>query len=64
MEILVAAVSGGLIGLSFYLGSKIVNKYFKGLENSQWKNFVIAIIGFAIIILFSVLLLSILMKDA
>lgn len=60
MQILVAGASGFLIGLSFYLGSKIVNKYFKVLENSQWKNFVIAVIGFTIMMIFLGIVMSIL----
>lgn len=60
MQILVAGASGLLIGLSFYLGSKIVNKYLKVLENSQWKNFVTAVIGFIIMMVFLGLIMSIL----
>lgn len=50
MPVLVALASGVLIALSFYLGVKIVNRYLKGLENSQWKNFVTAIVCFIILI--------------
>jgi hypothetical protein len=60
MQILVACTSGFLIGLSFYLGSKIVNKYLKVLENSQWKNFVTAVIGFIIMMVFLGLIMIIL----
>ena len=56
MKLLVAGVCGALIGFSFYLGSKIVNKYFKGLENSQWKNFVSFSIGSIIVLAFSLIL--------
>ena len=56
MQLLVAGASGALIGFSFYLGSKIVNKYFKSLENSQWRNFVSFSIGSIIVVAFSLLL--------
>jgi hypothetical protein len=51
MSVLVALASGVLIALSFYLGVKIVNRYLKGLENSQWKNFVTVIVGFIILMI-------------
>lgn len=50
MQLLVTGFSGLLIALSFYLGSKFVSKFLKGLMGSKWKNFVIAIFGFIIII--------------
>lgn len=56
MQLLVAGACGALIGFSFYLGSKIVNKYFKRLENSQWKNFVSFSIGSIIVMVLSLLL--------
>ena len=59
MQLLVAGVSGGLIWASFYLGYKIVSKYFKVLENSQWKNFVSAVIGFIIMLVFLALVMII-----
>jgi putative effector of murein hydrolase LrgA (UPF0299 family) len=59
MELLVTAVSGALIALCFYLSSKIVNRYIKVLKNNQWKNFVIAVIGFIIMMIFLGLIMSI-----
>lgn len=59
VQFLVAGASGALIGFSFYLGSKIVKKYFKGLENSKWKNFVTFSIGSIIVmaVLFLVIII-------
>ena len=61
LQILAVATGGALIGFSFYLGSKIVDRYLKVLEKSQWKNFVIAIIGFTICTAISVGILSFLL---
>lgn len=59
MQLLVLGASGALIGFSAYLGSKIVKKYFKGLENSKWKNFVTFSIGSVIVmaVLFLVIII-------
>lgn len=64
MQLLVAGACGALIGFSFYLGSKIVNKYFKRLENSQWKNFVSFSIGSIIVAILSLFLFYIFLKPS
>ena len=64
MQLLVAGACGALLGFSFYLGSKIVNKYFKRLENSQWKNFVSFSIGSIIVATLSLFLFYIFLKPS
>lgn len=59
IQLLVAGVSGALAYFSFYIGLKIVKKYFKGLENSRWKNFVAFSIGSVIVMAVLFLVISI-----